>query len=97
MKENTLIQLINNVCPHCGNHSEDVVEYANKDANRAFNEAEELSLEQTILFLEILLSSDFNIFIPEYKKLLLSIKSKSFWAEDLYEYYKEAFDKIEGE
>ena len=97
MIENTLKQLIDNICPCCGNHSDEVVDYANNDTKRAFKEANELSLEQIELFLEILLSSEFNIFIPEYKKLLLSIKSESFWAEDLYEYYKEAFNKVEGE
>lgn len=83
------------VCPHCGNGSEYVVNYVKShDSNpeALYQEAIALKENQRDNLIDILLSSDYNIFVPWYKKLL--INTNTFTSNNILDYYKESFDKV---
>lgn len=83
------------VCPHCGDGSEYVVEYVKEhDTNPEvlYQEAIALDEYQRDALISILLSSDYNIFVPWYKKLLS--QANTFTSNDILDYYKERFDKV---
>ena len=91
----SLKSYLDDVCPHCGSGSEYVVKYVKEhDTNpkALYEEAIALDEYQRDDLIHILLSSDYNIFVPWYKKLLL--QTDTFTANDILDYYKESFDKV---
>ena len=87
---------LNEVCPHCGSGSEYVVKYVeahDNDPEALYQEAIALDEYRRNDLIDILLSSDYDIFVPWYKKLL--INTNTFTSNDLLDYYKESFDKVE--
>ena len=91
----TLKDCLDDVCPHCGSGSEYVVKYVESHDNNPealYQEAIALDEDQKGDLIGILLSSDYNIFVPWYKKLL--INTNTFTSNDLLDYYKEDFDEV---
>jgi len=89
---------LDEVCPHCGSGSEYVVEYVKEhdnDPEALYQEAIVLDENQKDDLIGILLSSDYDIFVPWYKKLL--INTNTFISNDILDYYKESFDKVREE
>lgn len=87
---------LNEVCPHCGSGSEYVVKYVeshDNDPEALYQEAIALDEYRRDDLIDILLSSDYDIFVPWYKKLL--INTNTFTSNDILDYYKENFDKVE--
>lgn len=90
---------LNNICPECGHGSEEVVKYFKKYNLSAYKEAYNLKDSQIIDVLDILLSSNINIFTKDYTSLLnyarLNLKDNSDrrTANSIYEMYKNEFDK----
>lgn len=87
---------LDEVCPHCGSGSEYVVEYVKEhdnDPEALYQEAIALNEYRRDDLINILLSSDYNIFVPWYKKLL--VNTDTFTANDVLECYKKSFDKVE--
>ena len=103
MWQDSLEYRMHEVCPHCGNHSEEVVEYCKEHDNdpvSLYNEAIKLSDYVSGDLANILLSSDYDIFVPWYKAVLKYVaenaKTGSSWtAKDILDYYKKAFSKVE--
>ena len=92
----TLKDCLDAVCPHCGSGSEYVVKYVKEhkaDQESLYQEAIALDEYQRDDLIDILLSSDYNIFVPWYKKLLRH--TNTFTSNDILDYYKESFDKVE--
>jgi hypothetical protein len=92
----TLKDCLNEVCPHCGSGSEYVVQYVqehDKDPIALYQEALVLSEYQMGDLIGILLASDYDVFVPWYKKLLVHVNSPT--SNDILDYYKEAFDEVE--
>ena len=103
MWQDSLEYRMHEVCPHCGNHSEDVVKYVQEHDNdpvALYLEAIKLSDYYSGDFIDILRSSDYNIFVPWFKAFLIYVKDhaktgSSWVAKDTLEYYHKAFDKVE--
>ena len=92
----TLKDCLDEVCPHCGSGSEYVVKYVKDHEDNPvalYQEAIVLEEDQRDDLIGILLSSDYNIFVPWYKKLLRH--TNTFTSNDILDYYKESFDKVE--
>ena len=91
------------VCPHCGNHSEDVVKYIKEHDNNPqelYQEAIELYDSYQGDLIGILYSSDYNIFVPWFKSFLIYVRDHAktgskFMADDVLDYYKKGFEKVE--
>ena len=87
---------LDEVCPHCGSGSKYVVEYVKSHDNNSealYQEAIALEEDKRDNLIDILLSSDYNIFVPWYKKLLRH--TNTFTSNDILDCYKESFDKVE--
>jgi len=103
MWQDSLEYRMREVCPHCGNHSEDVVKYVQEHDNdpvALYKEAIALSDYVSGDLIDILLSSDYDVFVPWYKAFLKYVaenaKTGSSWvAKDILDYYKKAFSKVE--
>ena len=103
MREVTLECCMMEVCPHCGSGSDIVINYVKTHDNNPialYKEAIALSDYISGDFINILDGSDYNIFVPWYKAFLIYVKDNaetgSSWiAEDILDYYKDAFDKVE--
>lgn len=103
MWEDNLKNRMEDVCPHCGNHSEEVIEYC-KDHDKVDPVAlykEAIALNEYVVgdLINILLCGPYNIFKPWYKKLLKYVgehgaPSPKFRANDILSYYGQAFDKV---
>ena len=92
----SLKDYLDEVCPHCGSGSEYVVNYVrshDNDPEALYQEAIMLNEYQRGNLVNILLSSDYNIFVSWYKKLLIYINSSR--SNDILDYYKEEFDEVE--
>ena len=86
---------LDDVCPHCGSGSEYVVKYVKEhddNLKALYQEAIALGEYQRDDLINILLSSDYNIFVPWYKKLL--INTNTFRSNDILDYYKEDFADV---
>lgn len=102
MWEDNLENRMKEVCPHCGNHWEEVIEYIkehDKDPKALYEEAIHLSDYESGDFAQMVLSSNYNIFVPWYKAFLIYVKNNaktgSSWiANDILDYYKEDFDEV---
>lgn len=91
----SLKSCLDDICSHCRSGSEYVVKYVKSRDNNSealYQEAIALDEDQRDDLIGILLSSDYNIFVPWYKKLL--INTNTFISNDLLDYYKESFDKV---
>ncbi len=91
----SLKSCLDEVCPHCGSGSEYVVNYVKSHDNNPealYQEAIALEKNQRDHLISILLSSDYDIFVPWYKKLLTN--TNTFRSNDILDYYKESFDKV---
>ena len=100
MWQGSLEYRMHEVCPHCGNHWEEVIEYVkthDNDPVALYLEAIKLNKYQQEDLANMILSSSYNIFVPWYKAFLLQLanKSDSFRAADILNYYSEEFDKVE--
>jgi len=87
---------LNDVCPHCGSGWEYVVKYVEShDSNpeALYQEAIALDEDRRDDLIDILLSSDYDIFVPWYKKLL--VNTDTFTANDILDYYKKRFSTVE--
>ncbi len=91
----TLKDCLDDVCPECWNGSKYVVKYVREhknDQEALYQEAIALNEYHRRMLINILLASNYNIFVPWYKKLL--IYTNSFRSNDILDYYKESFDKV---
>ena len=103
MWQDSLEYIMHEVCPHCGNYSEEVVKYVQEHDNdpiALYLEAIKLCDSYQGDLIGILQCSDYNIFVPWFKAFLIYVKDhaktgSSFMANDLLEYYHKAFDKVE--
>ena len=103
MWEDNLKNRMEDVCPHCGNHSEEVVEYC-KDHDKVdpvalYKEAIALNGYVAGNLINLLLSGDYEIFTPWYKALLKYISENGeptpkWRAADILSYYREDFDEV---
>ena len=93
-----LIDYIKEVCPHCGSGFEYVVKYVSEhDKDAGFiDEVNALNEDQQEDLINMLLSSDYDIFTQWYKDLLLRMAEKydNFRAKDILEYYHKSFEKV---
>ena len=91
----SLKSYLDDVCPHCGNGSDRVVEYVKSHDNNPealYKEAIALNNYQREDLIEILLTSDYNIFVPWYKKLL--INTNTYTSKEMLMIYKKSFDEV---
>ena len=102
MWQDSLEYRMHEVCPHCGNHSEEVVEYVKEHDNNPkalYEEAIKLSEYYSGDLIDILLSSDYNVFVPWYKAFCEYVAENAKTgscrvAKDILDYYKKAFSKV---
>ena len=97
-----LEQAMKEYCPCCGRGEEAAIQYVKEykgDPVDLYKEV--LALGESVAgdFISIILASDYNVFTPWYKALLVYYKehgeSGIEWeAEDIYDLYKEMFDKV---
>jgi hypothetical protein len=98
-----LLAAVKEICPCCGRGGEATIAYCrehDKDQKTLYEEAIQLGGSCAGDLIGVLLSSDYNIFQPWYKAMLIWYKDNgdtgvTFEAADLLDYYKESFDKVE--
>lgn len=93
------------VCFECGHGDEYVIDYVKAHDNEPkalLEEAKQLNEVRKEALIDILLSSEYDVFVPWYKALLLyciDLKEEACvqWrAKDIFTYYKKGFDKVEN-
>ena len=98
----TLKDCLDEICPHCGSGSEYVVKYVKEhdsDPQALYEEAIKLSDCYLGDLIGILLSSDYNIFVPWFKAFCKYVAANDkadsgFTAKDVLDYYKEGFNEV---
>ena len=98
----TLYLAMQDYCPCCGRGGDTAIKYVQEHDNdpiALYKEAIELGDYMGGDFINIILSSDYNIFTPWYKAVLIYFKEHGetgvTWdAADILDYYKEEFDKV---
>ena len=98
-----LCAAVREICPCCGRGGEYAIKYCqehDKDQKALYEEAIQLGGSMASDLIGVLLSSDYDIFQPWYKAMLIWYKDNgdtgvTFEAEDLLDYYKDAFSKVE--
>lgn len=102
MKYNNLAHAMRAYCPCCGRGEEAAIEYVKEHDN------DPIALYKEVIalgdgtggdFLSIILSSDYNVFTPWYKAVLIYFKENgktgvTVQAEDILSYYKDGFEKV---
>jgi len=102
MDLNGLQIAMGNWCFHCGRGGEAVIEYVKEndgDPARLYHEALELNDWLARGFIGILLSSNYNVFQPWFKSLLIYFRDYRSGdllssASDILDFYKKAFDEV---
>lgn len=99
-----LDEVMQQYCDECGRGEEDVIEYIKQhdsDPSGLYKEVINLQKYDAANFIGIILASDYNIFVPWYKKALIYYAERdkgktgvSHRARDILNYYKADFNKV---
>lgn len=88
-------------CPHCGRGEEAAIEYVKEHDNdpvALYKEVIALGDYTGRIFLSIILSSDYDVFTPWYKAVLIYFKeigtTGALQAKSILDYYKEEFEGV---
>ena len=102
MKFNNLALAMREYCPCCGRGGESAIEYVKEhDSDQVALYKEAIALGDCTGgdFLDIILSSDYDVFVPWYKAVLIYFKENgetgvTIQAESILKHYKEDFEKV---